>query len=153
MAALLSLEGTMAFSAPPVKSTPAGVPLAESNSIPQSVFTIPSSPRQGRDPFFPNSHRFSGETALPSQLAPTRSDVILELQGIGGTPDHRLAIIYCHSGGESEKAYRTVAEGEETEFKTATGRVRLRCIEIKRESVVVQVGGDRRELRNPRVTR
>jgi hypothetical protein len=139
-----------AYSAPAETNSSPRVQLADTNGIPQSDFTIPASPKQGRDPFFPNSSRWLGSSAQPQQTAPTRSDLVVELQGISGAPDHRLALINCRS--EAEAIYRTLATGEETDIKTPSGRVRVRCLEIKSESVVVEVGGERRELRNPRVT-
>jgi hypothetical protein len=125
-----------AHSAPPQIKAKAEATLARSNAIPQSVFTIPPTSKEGRDPFFPNSSRLPGG-ALPNKAASAHIEVALVLNGLSGTADHRLAMI---NG-------RTVAQGEEIEVPTASGRMRVRCIEIKGETVTVEVGGERRELR------
>jgi len=120
-----------------------GAPPAASNAapaeppVPQSVFVIPHAPPEGKDPFFPHSIRVYGSLAArPSQPAAVAE---LRLNGFSGPPDHRLAIIN----------YRTFETSEEAEVNTSAGRVRIRCLEIKAESVVVQfvIGGERRELR------
>ena len=41
----------------------------------------------------------------------------------------------------------TFAEGEEGEVITAEGKVRIRCIKIKEDSVLIEAGGERQELR------
>jgi hypothetical protein len=127
------------YAAPPEKPVSATVSTNETSSseveIPRSVFTIPADPEEGRDPFFPNSNRLSGARTM--KLAPASADVPLVLNGLSGPREHRLAIINNH----------TFAEGEEAEVNTPSGRVRVRCIEIKGETVVVEVAGARRELR------
>jgi hypothetical protein len=116
---------------------------------PQSRFEIPQTPAEGKDPFFPDSLRpypalaqVPVQTATNSQVAipaPPRpaAAVELRLQGISGPPEHRLAIINT----------RTFAAGEEEEVPTQAGRTKVRCLEIKADSVVVLVGEQRRELR------
>ena len=104
-------------------------------SIPQSSFTIPATPQEGRDPFFPNSSIGTGTVTL--KPTPSAGIEALILNGISGTANNKLAMI---NG-------RTLAEGETTEVNTSAGRVRIHCIEIKGESAVVEVvGGERREL-------
>jgi hypothetical protein len=108
---------------------------------PKSVFVVPKTPAEGRDPFFPNSMRPYG-TSIPVQLPvltnKVEAPVIVELrlQGISGLPERRLAIINK----------RTFEVGEEGEVPTSAGRVRIRCLEIGADSVVVQIGQERREL-------
>jgi len=63
--------------------------------------------------------------------------VELELRGISGTVDRRLAIINGHTFGV----------GEEGEVPTSNGRARIRVLEIKSDSVVVLVNGEQRVLR------
>ena len=50
--------------------------------------------------------------------------------------DHRLVIINNH----------TFAAGDEGDVITRDGRIHLSCIEIKTNSVVIEVGGQRHEL-------
>ena len=114
-------------------------PKVESNSIPQSVFTIPASAAQGKDPFYPNAHYLGNGGEVKHAPVQTEADT-LELKAVSGSSDHRLAMIAA--GGTN----RTLAVGEETEFHTASGRMRVRCVEIKGESAVVEVDGERREL-------
>lgn len=103
--------------------------------IPQSVFVNPGNPSDGRDPFFPKSLRpYSSGQSITNSL-PQAYDLVLN--GLSGTPEHRLAMI---NG-------RTFAEGEKAEVTTRNGRALLRCIQIKDESVVIEIEGSRRELR------
>jgi hypothetical protein len=75
----------------------------------RSVFVIPSNPKEGCDPFYPDSNRL--------------------FESIATQPKHGFAA------------------GEEGDVLTAQGvRVHLRCIEIKRNSVLVESGGQRQEL-------
>jgi hypothetical protein len=105
-------------------------------TIPLSVFVIPDSAKEGKDPFFPLSTR-----RAPPEVIETNSQPIvsfdLHLKGISGPTDSRLAIVNN----------RTLQAGEEAEVTTSNGRVRIRCLDIKRESVVIQIGPERRELR------
>lgn len=106
--------------------------------IPKSVFVIPSSPQQGRDPFFPLSTRL--RRTVPVPVVTTQHPVVavpLELKGISGVVGHRLAIINN----------RNFAEGEEGEVTTDAGRVRVRCKNIGSDSVQVLVNGVERTLR------
>jgi hypothetical protein len=139
----LALTASTAWSEnhPPAK--PAGSPPAASTApaeqpIPQSVFIVPPSPKEGKDPFYPKSLRVYG-TMVSKAAQPAAATGDLRLNGFSGPPDRRLAIINN----------RTFETSEEAEVNTNTGRVRIRCLEIKAESVIVQfvVGGERRELR------
>jgi hypothetical protein len=112
---------------------------------PESRFVLPQTPAEGKDPFFPESLRPYPAPPAPAVTnrlqAPTPAPVTvaadLRLQGISGPPQRRLAIINT----------RTFAVGEEEDVPTSTGRARVRCLEINADSVVVQVGQQRRELR------
>lgn len=110
--------------------------IAVSNSIPVSVFTVPTDSKHGHDPFFPGSTRTPGGSFRAAQPKSTQSDVVLLLNGLSGSLAHRLAMI---NG-------KTVAETEEIEIVTGLGRTKVRCVQIKAESVVVEVDGSRREL-------
>ena len=122
-------------------ATPAATP-AESE-IPQSVFIVPTSPSEGRDPFFPRTIRLFAGTRPASNINvrtnPPSFAVELALKGISGTRERPLAIINN----------QTFAPGEEGDVVTGTRRVRIRCVEINvpAETVVIQIGNERRELR------
>ena len=106
--------------------------------IPKSVFIIPATPQEGKDPFFPLSMRLFTTTVVRTNLQPTVAVPVVELKlnGISGTADHRLAIINN----------RTFEANEEGVVSTTSGPVRIRCLEIKDDSVLVQVGGEQRVL-------
>jgi hypothetical protein len=104
-------------------------------AIPQSVFTIASQPSEGRNPFFPQS---TVRVVVPriNKENPVDTTSIV-LNGIT-SPPRRTAMI---NG-------RTFEPGEEGEIKLPGGGKQLiKCEEIKAESAIIAVGGQRRELR------
>jgi hypothetical protein len=137
--AFSSLAAQTKTNAPP---SPAPAPtnaLPAQLEIPKSVFLIPTSPQQGKDPFFPRSMRlFTSSVVVSTNPQPTAVVIVeLKLNGISGTSDRRLAIINN----------RTFEANEENVVSTASGPVRIRCLEIKSDSVLVQIGGEQRILR------
>jgi hypothetical protein len=104
--------------------------------IPQSVFVIPTSPQEGKDPFFPRSMRLFSSGVVETNVPLATPSVELRLNGISATADRRLAII-------NNQTFET---NEEAEVRTNQGRARIRCLEIKADSVRVQVGGEQRVL-------
>jgi hypothetical protein len=121
----------------PKAPAPAAKPDAVEQEIPRSMFTIPTNHKEGRDPFFPNSTIANSAPVARTNptvaLAPTK----MILMGISGTPQKRLAII---NG-------RTFEKGEEEEIPSVNGKVKVRCLEIKEETVIISVNGERQELR------
>ncbi len=103
--------------------------------IPQSVFSLPKSPKEGQDPFFPGSARLFGEVTTKTN-APANATA-LALKAVAGSPGHRFATINNI----------VFAEGEEREVSIAGGRIKVRCVEIQDEAVVVEANGARRTLR------
>jgi hypothetical protein len=104
---------------------------------PRSVFLIPNSPNEGRDPFFPQTtRRLSGNSEAAVTNAPAAVETgLLTLKSIIGG----LAIINNHS----------FSLGEEGDVLTTTGeRQHIRLVEInsKTRSVVVAIGGQNLEL-------
>ncbi len=106
---------------------------------PQSVFVIPKKATEGKDPFFPNATRIYNSDAAVQPKGPVVSVGELSLKGISGTAAEPLAIINT----------TTFTTGEENDVITKAGRMRVRCVEINMVlgTVLVQVGGERRELR------
>ena len=102
---------------------------------PKSVFRIPSSPNEGRDPFFPQSAFRKPEVVRAAPSAPP-AVAELELKGISGSPERRLAIINN----------RTFELGEEGTVLSNVGRVRLTCKDIGTNSVRVSINGQDRVL-------
>jgi hypothetical protein len=108
-------------------------------AVPQSAFIVPKKAAEGRDPFFPRSTRVYGTEPSTNKVVAVTPVAELVLKGISGTPEKPLAIINN----------TTFTSGEENDVVTQAGRIRIRCIEINMDAgtVVVQVGGERRELR------
>jgi hypothetical protein len=108
-------------------------------AAPQSSFTQPKRREEGRDPFFPKSIRPYGEESKQKNVPPVTPIAELALKGISGTPEQPLAIINT----------TTFAAGEEGDVLTRAGKIRIRCVEIRMSegTVLVQVGGQSRELR------
>jgi hypothetical protein len=102
-------------------------------AIPLSVFNRNET---SRDPFFPNSIRFKKREVVTAKATPPPPVVVtvdLQLRGITGLPGQRIALINN----------RSLKAGEEANFKSSTGiPVRVRCVEVRDESVVVVIGKD-----------
>jgi hypothetical protein len=123
-------------------AAPVATTAAHANEFktPLAVFVLPRAPQEGRDPFFPKSMRpylnAAPIVSAPTTSAPVRVEVELKLKARSGTTEHPLALVNNH----------TFETGEEAEVLASGQRVRIRCLEIRADSVVVQVGPERREL-------
>jgi hypothetical protein len=108
---------------------------AESTTpAPQSVFVIPASAKEGRNPFFPRSRT---EAPVVAQKPDANESASLVLNGITSLPK-RTAMI---NG-------RTFEAGETGEVKLQNGeKISIRCVEIRDDAAIVVVGAQRRELR------
>jgi hypothetical protein len=135
----LTLSAVVAHSAPPAKA-PTPVPLFDTNAIPVSIFTIPSKPGPARDPFFPSriivAESAKASTSTNARPASTGASCLV-LKGLSGVPANPLAMI---NG-------RTMGRGEDAEITTDCGRLLVHCVDITTNSAIVEVGGERRELR------
>jgi len=111
--------------------------------IPQSSFAIPKKVTEGKDPFFPNSTRIYATDVAPKPTPTVSITAELALKGISGTAEQPLAIINT----------TTFATGETNEVLLKNGRTKVLCLEINMAAgtVVVQVGGERRQLYLPGV--
>ena len=118
-----------ALHAEPAKAAPAK-PVAA-----RSMFVMPTSPREGRDPFFPESTR-PYEEAQPKTPGSIKN---LAVKGISYEHGRPMVIINNH----------TFAVGDEGEVLTTGGRAHLRLVEIRKTAVVVEINGSRRELTIP----
>jgi len=137
--AFLSFVGTVSADVAPPKaparSRNSAVPVFTPVEIPQSVFVVPTSPKEGRNPFFPQS------VAVASAVAPKNGAAVdvsgFVLNGIT-SPPKRTAMI---NG-------RTFEAGEEGELRLPSGaKVLIKCEQIGSDSTVILVNGVRRELR------
>src|SRR5712671_4598994 len=104
----------------------------------KSVFTMPTAPREGKDPFFPRSTRPYTTRVISTNNTPAPIIADFRLDGISGPPEHRLAIIN----------YKTFEAGEKADVNTNAGRMSIHCLEIGTDSVIIMIGGtERRVLR------
>jgi hypothetical protein len=113
-----------ASAVPPVVDPTPSVP-----QVPRSIFTMPSNSKEGRDPFFPSSLRPYEGVRVPG--GPTSDFSALVMQGISGAPPHQLVIINNVTFGV----------GDDAEVRTPQGRIRIHCVEIKGNSVMVEANG------------
>jgi hypothetical protein len=109
------------------KPAPAQLP------APRSIFVQPSNFNEGRDPFFPESSR--SFESLPGAKKPVETTV-LKSPGFSVVNGNRLAIINNH----------TFSVGDEGDVLTNGKRVKIRCLEIRNDLVIVLVNGQRREI-------
>lgn len=139
--AILAL-GSLLLSAPaaPATSKPRLASAIPTNPPPKSVFSMPASRKDGCDPFFPNSTRLWGLSVTAAPVTKSARPVGLDclvLKGLSGLPGNRLAII---NG-------RTMGSGEDAEIVTDCGRLSVHCVDVTSNSAIVEVAGQRRELR------
>jgi len=105
--------------------------------VPKSVFVVPSTSLEGKDPFFPQSTRLRRvPVASTTTTNPPVAVIDLKLKGISGTANRPLAIINNQTFGANEEAV----------VATAVGPVRIRCLEIKTDYVRIVVNGQERIL-------
>src|SRR5258708_6688101 len=121
-----------AFAGPSKPPAPAQTTAAEPE-IPHSVFTLPTNVKDGKDPFFPTSVRlWTTRAATPAKAAFDASTLALN------------GIIPRVSGMINGK---TFYKGDEADVKDSAGaRIRVKCLEVKEDSVLIEAGGERREL-------
>jgi hypothetical protein len=109
--------------------------------IPQSVFVDKQD--SGRDPFFPQSVRRRQviTRVVATNQIPQVSAILgqLSLKGISGTKAQPLALINSS----------TIAEGELADIRCGRQIVKVRCVEIRDRSVLVELHGtsETRELK------
>jgi hypothetical protein len=124
----LSMPGLLAVLAVCAFSSAATADQAVKETSVHSLFVLPSNPKEGRDPFFPDSLR-PYESAVPKTHSVELTSLIFK--GVSGPPDHRLVIINNH----------TFSVGDEGDVTTAQGRIHIRCVDIKANSVVLEASG------------
>jgi hypothetical protein len=106
--------------------------------IPLSVFVVPASPKDGRNPFFP----LVAPPPVPVDTSRSAQPVAVDtslfvLKGIT-SPPRATALINN----------RTFEPGEEGEVRLPNGAKELvKCEQVKSESAVIIVRGERHELR------
>jgi len=135
LSAVVSLSVAAAPTTPAAK-TPAAAPAPP--AIPKSTFTLPTTPAATRDPFFPSRLMLSGDPKpqVATNTHPSTAGCLV-LKGLSGTTAEPLAMI---NG-------RTMSRGEDAEIVTECGRLLVHCVDITTNSAIVEVAGERRELR------
>lgn len=136
--ALLAALPAHAETKPAKAKQPAAEAKAEVIEVPRSEFAIPAKAGEGRDPFFPLSRRMIVEARpATTNSAPKPVSVSLVLKGISNNGSKRFALI-------NDKTFES---GEEREVPFGDSKMRVLCVEIREDSVLVEVGGSRQELR------
>jgi hypothetical protein len=129
LTALIALP--LVAGAAPVKSTNAAAPAEV-----KPVFVIPTNPKEGCDPFYPKA--ISLYQTAATNAAPSAPKGIEQLKLVGLLGNSFATI--------NDK---NLAVGETQEVKTASGPISVHLVQIngQEQSVVVEVNGERRELK------
>jgi hypothetical protein len=101
----------------------------DTNTPVPSIFIMPTSPSEGRDPFFPNSTRPYEDSIVKHHTAVDITS--LQIKGFSVIAGHHYVIINNHTFGE----------GDEGDVLTSDGRIHIRCLSIGADSVLVESGG------------
>jgi hypothetical protein len=139
--ALLIVSGCSPKAPPAAPSKPkAEAPKANAGAVAQtnlsdqytSVFED-LAPQKGKDPFFPASHRRDPAPEVVSEAnATVHVEPVLVLRAVIRTSKHSQAVI-------NNEIFET---GEVQPVRVPNGRVRVRCIEIGSNYVLIQVEGE-----------
>jgi hypothetical protein len=108
---------------------------AASSPVPVSVFNQPTSPKDGRDPFFPSSTRLFASMVIPKSKSNDLSSLVI--RGKSGSSDRPLVIINDV----------TFAVGDERDVITPQGRIRIHCLQIVGDLAVIEANGQHHDLR------
>jgi len=106
---------------------------ADTNAQVMSAFIMPTSPSEGRDPFFPNSTRLY-ENYISKRAVEVSALAIKGFSEINGC---RYVIINNHTFGA----------GDEGDVTAAGGRIHIRCLTVGTDSVLVESAGVRHLLK------
>jgi hypothetical protein len=107
----------------------------QTNSMPPeciSFFDDKLPPDKGKDPFFPGSHRRDPVAVVQAKASKAHVIPDLILRAVTGSTNRRFAVI------NSE----TFELGETSAVRIPTGHVRVTCLEIGDDYVVVSVEGE-----------
>ena len=111
----------------------AAVTVTNTNTTVRSLFVMPSSPSEGRDPFYPNSTRPYEDVVIKHTV-----DVpSFTIRGFSEIAGHRYVIINNHTFGQ----------GDEGDVITPAGRIHLRCLTVGIDSVMIESGGSQQLLK------
>ena len=142
------LLGTAAVLSAPAEKTAAGTPANARavDTMSQSVFVSPTNSTSGRDPFFPRSERpwkglmrTAPVSTGPVVVTPAAAEVVY-MAFSGSAETTCIATVTVNGIG------RTLKVGEYTEVISRGVTVKVRCISITEEKVVIEVDGERKEI-------
>jgi hypothetical protein len=119
----------------PVTAGSVATPVPSGPQVPRSVFNLPANPKEGRDPFFPNSTRPYEGVPVPGVKNVTDIHALF-IQGFSGVPPHQLVIINNVTFGV----------GDDAEVRIPDGRIHIHCVGITGNSAVIEVGGQQHTL-------
>jgi hypothetical protein len=94
-------------------------------------------PPQGKDPFYPNSHRREPAPTPQAQAAKPPPPAVLELKGILRSANRRLAVINN----------ATLEPGDSGSVRVPDGHVRVKCLTIGDDYVDIRVDGESQSKR------
>jgi hypothetical protein len=120
---------------PVMAAPPVAAPVAPMEQVPRSIFNIPASSKEGRDPFFPASLRPYQSVVVPGSH-PTTDLSSLVIQGVLGAPPHQLVIINNVTFGV----------GDDAEVRTPQGRIQIHCVQISGNTAVIEANGQEHTL-------
>lgn len=111
--------------------------LSSESVVVQSNFLLPTNNKEGKDPFFPKSLRpYVSATPTPNKTVTPLTEFVLKALTPQGNPPTAMI------------NNRVLAAGEEGEIKLPSGgKALIHLLEIKDESAVIDVMGQRIELR------
>jgi hypothetical protein len=108
---------------------PVAAATTDTNATVRSAFTMPSSPSEGRDPFFPNSMR-PYEDAMSKVKRPADLTALV-IKGFSQLGSERFVIINNHTFGA----------GDEGDVITSQGRIHIRVLSVGMDTVMVESSG------------
>jgi len=106
---------------------------------PKSVFAFGS--KAGRDPFFPDSTRSATKVATAASAPRAVATSLLKLVGIRPGTQRPMALINRTPIAAGEEGEVTIVSPNPS-GKPLVQKVSIRCIEIRRDSVLIQVAGE-----------
>jgi hypothetical protein len=101
----------------------------------KSVFTLPKKFAEGRDPFFPESTRVFQATLAEN---PGHTAEITSLVVKGYSRDATGASVIINN--------RTFSAGDERDVLTPTGRIRIKCVDVLPDTVVIEHNGSLHQI-------
>ena len=126
--------------ATPAAAAPRAAAAAKStNALQQTKAVFNASVESGRDPFFPHARTLPTEESAGTPLLPLVS--YLKLLGIRSGTDRPLALINRTPFAPGEEGDVSIVVTNQMS-KAAIQKVSVHCLEIRRDSVLISIGGE-----------